>query len=100
MIEIKNVSMKYDLGIEKDKSFKMTFIRLFSKKMRLPKSKPFFALKDISLSIKKGEVVGLIGANGAGKSTLLKLVSGVMKPTIGEIETKGTPGTSGSRVRR
>ena len=89
MISIKNVSMKFDLGIEKDRSIKMTFIRLFSKKMRTPKSKPFWALKDIDIEIKKGEVVGLIGANGAGKSTLLKLVSGVMKPTKGTIETKG-----------
>lgn len=89
MIKIKNVSMKFDLGIEKDKSIKMTFIRLFNKKMRVPKSKPFWALQDINVEIKKGEVVGLIGSNGAGKSTLLKLVSGVMKPTIGSIETYG-----------
>ena len=89
MISIKNVSMKFDLGIEKDKSIKMMFIRLFNKKMRVLKSKPFWALKDINIEIKKGEVVGLIGSNGAGKSTLLKLVSGVMKPTEGKIETKG-----------
>ena len=89
MIKIENVSMKFDLGIEKDKSIKMLFIRLFNKKMRVPKSKPFLALNDINLEIKKGEVVGLIGTNGAGKSTLLKLVSGVMKPTKGKIETFG-----------
>lgn len=89
MIKIENVSMKFDLGVEKDRSIKMMFIRLFNKKMRVPKSKPFWALSDIDLEIKKGEVVGLIGSNGAGKSTLLKLVSGVMKPTKGKIETKG-----------
>ena len=89
MIKLENVSMKFDLGVEKDKSIKMMFIRLFNKKLRIPKSKPFWALKDINIEISKGEVVGLIGANGAGKSTLLKLVSGVMKPTEGYIETKG-----------
>lgn len=89
MIKIENVSMQFDLGIEKDKSLKMTFIRLFNKKFRLKKTKPFMALKNIDLEIKKGEVVGLIGSNGAGKSTLLKLVSGVMKPTKGKIETYG-----------
>lgn len=89
MIRIENVSMKYDLGIEKDKSIKMIFIRLFNKKMRIEKTKPFWALSNININIKKGEVVGLIGSNGAGKSTLLKLVSGVMKPTKGTIETKG-----------
>lgn len=89
MIYIKNVSMRFDLGIEKDKSLKMAFIRLFNKKMRTEKSKPFWALRDIDLKVKKGEVVGLIGSNGAGKSTLLKLVSGVMKPTKGEIITNG-----------
>lgn len=89
MININNVSMKFDLGIEKDKSIKMIFIRLFNKKMRVPKAKPFYALQNITLNVKPGEVVGLIGSNGAGKSTLLKLVSGVMKPTKGTIDTHG-----------
>lgn len=89
MIKISDMSMRFNLGIEKDKSIKMMFIRLFNKKFRLKKTKPFWALKDINLEIKKGEVVGLIGTNGAGKSTLLKLVSGVMKPTKGKIETYG-----------
>jgi len=89
MIKIEDVSMRFDLGIEKDNSLKMMFIRFFNKKMRIPKSKPFWALKNINIDIKQGEVIGLIGSNGAGKSTLLKLVSGVMKPTEGTIETKG-----------
>ena len=46
-------------------------------------------LKDIDFSVKKGEVVGLIGSNGAGKSTLLKVVSGVMKPTEGKVTVNG-----------
>lgn len=49
----------------------------------------FWALKDLTLSINKGEVLGIVGKNGSGKSTFLKLVAGVTQPTQGKIETKG-----------
>jgi teichoic acid transport system ATP-binding protein len=49
----------------------------------------FYALDDVSLQIKKGETVGIIGKNGAGKSTLLKMITGVLTPTSGEIQTEG-----------
>lgn len=88
MIDIDNVSMRFNLGIEKNFSFKMAFIGIFDKSKR-PKKEEFWALKNVSLHVNKGEVVGLIGSNGAGKSTLLKLVSGVMKPTKGKITVNG-----------
>ena len=88
MISVKNVSMKFDLGIEKDNSFKNKFIAIFDKKRR-HKKEYFWALKDVSFEVKKGEVIGLIGSNGAGKSTMLKVVSGVMKPTQGSISVDG-----------
>lgn len=88
MIRVKNVGMKFNLGIEKDNSLKMMFIRLFDKRKRVKKS-DFWALKDVTFSVNKGDVVGLIGSNGAGKSTLLKVVSGVMKPTEGTVEVDG-----------
>lgn len=88
MIKAENVSMKFNLGVEKDNSLKMTFIRLFDKKKRVKKSE-FWALKNVSFEVEAGDVVGIIGSNGAGKSTLLKVVSGVMKPTKGHVEVDG-----------
>ena len=88
MIRLKDVGMRFNLGIEKDNSLKMTFIRLFDKRKRVKKS-DFWALRHVTVNVEKGDVGGLIGANGAGKSTLLKVVSGVMKPTEGTVEVDG-----------
>ena len=52
----------------------------------------FWALKDISVKLKRGECLGLIGANGSGKSTLLKLINGLIKPDQGKIEIFGRVG--------
>lgn len=52
-------------------------------------SKDYFALKEISFTVKKGETIGIIGVNGAGKSTLLKIITGVLKQTAGTIQVNG-----------
>lgn len=90
MIKIENVSMKFNLEIEKDFSMKQAFVNFFTKKKKKKKKNDdFWALKNVSFTVDKGEVVGLIGSNGAGKSTLLKVVSGVMKPTSGKVTVQG-----------
>ncbi|MGX5844077.1 ATP-binding cassette domain-containing protein [Mesorhizobium sp. ArgA1] len=58
-----------------------------------------YALGGVNLSVDRGEVVGLLGDNGAGKSTLIKILSGVVKPTSGEILVRGEPVTGWSAAR-
>lgn len=89
MIEVKNVSMMFNLGIEKGFSLKQLVIDVLKGKRRKKVNNDFWALKAVSFSVKKGEVIGFIGSNGAGKSTMLKVVAGVLRPTKGTVEVGG-----------
>jgi lipopolysaccharide transport system ATP-binding protein len=60
---------------------------------RRPKDETFWALKDVSLEVREGEVVGLIGRNGAGKTTLLKILARITRPTTGGAEIRGRVGS-------
>ena len=84
VIEVKNVKKKFKVFYDKGTSLKEKL--LFRKRNYYEER---WVLKGISINIKKGEAVGLIGKNGCGKSTTLKLISRIMYPTEGSIEVKG-----------
>lgn len=87
LVSVDQVSMKFNLGQEKIDTLKEYVIKFMKKQLLY---KEFWALQDISLEVKKGEVFGIVGYNGSGKSTLLKIIAGVMKPTKGHVKVKGT----------
>src|ERR1019366_1976200 len=60
---------------------------------RRPKDETFWALEDVSLEVREGEVLGIIGRNGAGKTTLLKILSRITRPTTGWVEIHGRVGS-------
>jgi ABC-type polysaccharide/polyol phosphate transport system ATPase subunit len=86
VISVSNVSIRLNMQIEKVDSLKEYILKVIKGRV---KYKEFWALKDISFDIERGEVFGLVGLNGAGKSTLLKIIAGVMKPTSGEVVVEG-----------
>lgn len=85
-IEAKNVSIRYLTGDFKDIGIKEYILRKLTGKYHLNE---FWAIKNVSFSLEKGDMLGIIGTNGAGKSTLLKAVSDIMMPTRGWIHTRG-----------
>lgn len=87
IIEVKNVSMRFNLATEKTDTIKEYFVKLLKGQLMFNE---FYALKDVSLTVNRGEAVALIGANGSGKSTLLKCIAGVLYPTTGSIEVRGS----------
>ena len=78
--------MRFNINKEGVDSAKEYFIRLVKRELHYTE---FWALKDVSFKVKKGDHMGVMGFNGAGKSTLLKTVAGVLKPTQGSISTEG-----------
>lgn len=87
MIEIENVSMRFNLAREKSESLKEYFLQMVQGKLHFDE---FYALRNVTFNVEKGDFFGLIGLNGSGKSTLLKVISGVYKPTEGTTRVKGT----------
>ena len=85
-IEVNHVSMLFHLNKERVDNAKEYFVRLLTRRLTFTE---FWALKDVSFKVEKGDRVGVLGFNGAGKSTLLKTIAGVLKPTTGSVKVAG-----------
>lgn len=86
MISVSDVSMMFNLSSERVDNIKEYIIRLVKGNLMFSE---FWALKNISFELEKGDSLGIVGLNGSGKSTLLKLIAGVLKPTKGTVFTGG-----------
>lgn len=86
MISVSDVSMRFNLSKDKIMGLKEYIVKALKHQLFFEE---FWALKDISFTVNKGEVFGVMGLNGAGKSTLLKIIAGVYKPTTGSVTVNG-----------
>lgn len=86
ILSLEGVSIRYITGDFKEIGIKEFILRKLLGRYR---EEEFFAVRDVTFSIERGDMLGIIGANGAGKSTLLKAVSGIMLPTAGRVHIGG-----------
>lgn len=86
IIRVENVSMRFRMANDRVTSIKEMVTKMLKRQVEY---KDFWALKNVSFDVKRGEVIGLIGRNGAGKSTILKIISGILKPTEGSVYRGG-----------
>ena len=86
VVSVENVSILFNLNKEKVDNLKEYVIKILKRQINFTE---FWALRDISFTVNKGERLGVLGFNGAGKSTLLKTVAGVLKPTKGSVHVEG-----------
>ena len=85
-IKVEHVGMKFNLSKEKIDNLKEYVIKSIRREIQYNE---FWALKDVSFEVEKGDKVGILGLNGAGKSTLLKVIAGVFKPSEGKVTKSG-----------
>lgn len=86
-IQLTDVSVRFNMAGEKVDSLKEYFVKLLKRELHF---KEFYALKNVNLTIRKGESWALIGSNGAGKSTMLKLICRILTPYKGSVTVHGT----------
>ena len=82
-----HIAVKYVIGDIKNLGLKDVVIQKLTGKRDV---REFWAVKDVSFSLQKGDMLGIVGSNGSGKSTLLKVVSGIMRPTRGALTVEGS----------
>lgn len=87
VIEVKNIRMVFNLMEERVDTLKEYVMRLIKGQLFYNE---FVSLDDVSFTVNKGDILGIVGFNGAGKSTMLKILAGVLKPTEGTVSVKGT----------
>ena len=85
-LAVDHVGMKFNLSKEKVDNLKEYFIKFIKKELTYQE---FWALKDVTFDVKRGEHLGIVGLNGAGKSTLLRMITGVFDADSGEIIIDG-----------
>jgi ABC-2 type transport system ATP-binding protein len=88
ILEVSNLSLIYYLRFHRTRSLRDVFVEALSSKDAQPSQeleKEFFALKDISFKVRRGDRVGILGVNGAGKSSLLRCVAGMLRPQKGKV---------------
>ncbi len=89
-IRLQSISQRFRIIHDRPDTMREVFVRMFR---RRESREDFYALRDISLSVHRGETVGIIGRNGSGKSTLLKVMARAYKPTTGQVEITGRVST-------
>ena len=94
-ISVRGLSKSYTIvhGQQRRPTFRDLVMDRLRNPFKRDQKETFWALKDVSFDIKRGEAVGIIGRNGAGKSTLLKILSRITEPTTGEIDLYGRVGS-------
>ena len=87
IVKVEDLGICFNLAKERVDSLKEYFLKFTKGSLHFEE---FWALKNVSIEIEKGDFYGLVGINGSGKSTLLKTIAGVFKPTEGKVTVNGT----------